>query len=51
MPDGMDNAALDFTHIHGEIRRKGVARVLLWQEYRTAHPDGCERECTQAVSS
>lgn len=32
----------DFAHIHAELARKGVTRRLLWQEYRTAHPDGCE---------
>lgn len=32
----------DFAHIHTELKRKGVTRVLLWQEYRAAHPDGCE---------
>lgn len=32
----------DFAHIHAELSRKGVTRRLLWQEYRTAHPDGCE---------
>lgn len=32
----------DFARIHAELARKGVTRRLLWQEYRTAHPDGCE---------
>ena len=32
----------DFAHIHAELTRKGVTRLLLWQEYRTGHPDGCE---------
>lgn len=32
----------DFGHVHAELRRTGVTRLLLWQEYRAAHPDGCE---------
>lgn len=32
----------DFDHVHAELQRKGVTRMLLWQEYRVAHPDGCE---------
>ena len=32
----------DFSRIHAELSRKGVTRRLLWQEYRTAYPDGCE---------
>ena len=32
----------DFARVHAELARKGVTRRLLWQEYRTAHPDGCE---------
>lgn len=28
--------------LHRELRRKGVTRFLLWQEYRAAHPDGYE---------
>jgi transposase len=32
----------DFAHIQSELKRKGVTRMLLWQEYRTAHPNGCE---------
>lgn len=39
----------DFAHVHRELSRPGVTRQLLWQEYRTQHPDGlqysafCER--------
>jgi len=39
----------DFAHIHAELSRPGVTRLLLWQEYKAAHPDGwqytvfCER--------
>jgi transposase len=32
----------DFAHIHAELKRKGVTRRLLWQEYRAVHADGCE---------
>jgi transposase len=32
----------DFAHVHAELKRKGVTRLLLWQEYRAAQPDGCE---------
>lgn len=30
----------DWTRIHGELRRRGVTLVLLWEEYRAEHPDG-----------
>src|SRR5262245_54454393 len=30
----------DFGHVHAELRRRGVTLVLLWEEYRGAHPDG-----------
>ena len=39
----------DFAHVHRELVRPGVTRMLLWQEYKAAHPDGwqysifCER--------
>lgn len=29
----------DFTGVHGELKRKGVTRQLLWKEYAEAHPD------------
>lgn len=32
----------DFTAIHAELARKGVTRMLLWQEYKARHPDGCQ---------
>jgi transposase len=32
----------DFAHIHRELARPGVTRQLLWQEYKTAHPDGLQ---------
>jgi transposase len=30
----------DFAALHAELARPGVTRVLLWQEYKAAHPDG-----------
>jgi len=32
----------DFATIHAELARKGVTRMLLWQEYKARHPDGCQ---------
>lgn len=30
----------DLTYIHHEMQRKGVTLTLLWEEYKTDHPDG-----------
>src|SRR4030095_4890685 len=30
----------EWSHIHQELRRKGVTLQLLWQEYRQIHPAG-----------
>jgi len=30
----------DFGAIHAELRRRGVTLMLLWEEYRSHHPDG-----------
>jgi hypothetical protein len=30
----------DFPYLHAELRRRGVTRLLLWEEYKTAHPQG-----------
>ena len=30
----------DWSHVHGELRRRGVTLLLLWQEYRAGAPDG-----------
>ncbi len=30
----------DFAHVHAELSRPGVTRMLLWQEYKTAEPQG-----------
>ena len=32
-----DRAPIDLPWVHRELRRKGVTRQLLWQEYREAH--------------
>jgi transposase len=32
--------APDFAELHAELRRPGVTRMLLWQEYKAAQPDG-----------
>src|SRR5690606_5680153 len=39
----------DFAHVHAELARRGVTRLLLWQEYKAEQPEGwqysvfCER--------
>jgi transposase len=30
----------DWVYVEKELRRRGVTRVLRWEEYRAAHPDG-----------
>ena len=30
----------DWSHIHAEMRRRGVTLMLLWEEHRVEHPDG-----------
>ena len=32
----------DFEAMQRELATKGVTRRLLWQEYKAAHPDGCQ---------
>lgn len=32
----------DWPAVHQELRRKGVTLMLLWQEYKTQHPDGLQ---------
>lgn len=29
----------DFAYVHEQLKRKGVTRQLLWEEYRAAHPE------------
>ena len=30
----------DFLAVRQELKRKGITKLLLWQEYRQQHPDG-----------
>jgi transposase len=30
----------DWSYIHSELKRKGMTRQLLWEEYKEQHPDG-----------
>ena len=30
----------DWTYVHGELKRRGVTLLLLWEEYRAEHADG-----------
>jgi transposase len=30
----------DWSYVHKELHRKGVTRMLLWEEYKAANPDG-----------
>lgn len=30
----------DWAYVHRELRRKGVTKVLLWEEYKRANPEG-----------
>jgi transposase len=32
----------DWATVHQELRRKGVTLLLLWQEYKAAHPEGLQ---------
>lgn len=32
----------NWNNVFHELRRKGVTLLLLWVEYKTAHPDGCQ---------
>jgi transposase len=32
--------APDFAHLHRELARRGVTRLLLWEEYKGVHPGG-----------
>ncbi len=33
-------ASLDFPDIHQQLKRKGVTRQLLWEEYAAVYPEG-----------
>jgi len=39
-PPANNRALPDFAAIHAQLKEKGVTRLLLWEEYRAAHPDG-----------
>jgi transposase len=43
-PAGLNRPAArimpDWTHVHAELRRRGVTLLLLWEEYRAEQPDG-----------
>ena len=32
----------NWPHVHQELRRQGVTKLLLWQEYKEQHPDGLQ---------
>jgi transposase len=32
----------DCAHVHRELAHRGVTRLLLWQEYKSEHPDGLQ---------
>jgi len=34
-----ERAIPDYAAIHAQLKEKGVTRLLLWEEYRAAHPD------------
>ena len=40
MIDQASRPVPDWAHIEKELRRRGVTRMLLWEEYRASHPDG-----------
>jgi len=35
-----ERAVPDWSHVHRELRRKGVTLTLLWHEYQAEHPSG-----------
>jgi len=49
MTSSADRAEPDWSHIHAQLKRRGVTLALLWQEYRAEHARGyayswfCER--------
>jgi transposase len=49
MASSAERAEPDWSHIHAELKRRGVTLALLWQEYRAEHARGyayswfCER--------
>jgi len=39
---GVERPLPDWRHVHEELKRKGVTLLLLWEEYKGAHPEGYE---------
>jgi len=39
-PANVPRALPDWSHVHQELRRKGVTLQLLWLEYKARHPEG-----------
>ena len=39
---GVERPLPDWTHLHRELRRKGVTLALLWQEYKECLPEGLQ---------
>ncbi|AWV20309.1 Transposase (plasmid) [Roseomonas mucosa] len=39
-PEAARRPVPDWAQVERELRRRGVTRALLWQEYRAQHPDG-----------
>lgn len=39
-PAPVKRLTLDFAFVQQELKRKGVTRQLLWDEYRATHPEG-----------
>lgn len=42
MPTAPRYPTPDFPTMQAELARKGVTRMLLWQEYKAEHPGGCQ---------
>ena len=42
MPGEARFPAPDWNKVHRELRRKGVTLALLWEEYKTVHPEGMQ---------
>ena len=38
---GGGKAEPDLEYIDRELKKKGVTLLLLWEEYKAAHPEGC----------
>lgn len=40
LPPGFQRPLPEFNAIHTELKRKGVTLALLWEEYKSVHPEG-----------